>query len=286
MMADIGKLNTLKIAKAVDFGFYLDGGVLGEILLPKRYIPAGAKVGDRIEVFLYFDSDDRLIATTEKPLAMVGDFAFLKVKAVNTVGAFLDWGLPKDLLVPFREQHRPQMREGISYCVFLYLDAASRRIAASAKLNKFFNPPPVPFAVGQEVGLLVYEKTELGYKAIVENSHPGVLYKNEVFREIVLGRHIRGYIHKIREDGKIDLRLDKPGYGKVGYLTEEILKQIAGQGGFLEVTDRSSPEAIAALFGASKKAFKMAVGALYKQRLIIIEKTGLRLSPPADAKQE
>ncbi|MCX6560770.1 MAG: S1-like domain-containing RNA-binding protein [Candidatus Aminicenantes bacterium] len=276
-MADIGKLNTLKIAKAVDFGIYLDGGVLGEILLPKRYIPAGAKVGDRIEVFLYFDSDDRLIATTEKPLAMVGDFAYLKVKAVNAVGAFLDWGLSKDLLVPFREQHRPQMREGHGYCVFLYLDAASRRIAASAKLSKFLNTLPVPFVVGQEVGLLIYEKTELGYKAIVENSHSGVLYKNEVFRDLALGQRIRGYIHKIREDGKIDLRLDKPGYGKVGYLTEAILKQIADHGGFLEVTDRSSPAEIAALFGASKKAFKMAVGALYKQRLITIEANGLRL---------
>lgn len=277
MMADIGKLNTLKIAKAVEFGVYLDGDVLGEILLPKRYIPAGAQVGDRIEVFLYFDSDDRLIATTERPLARVGDFAYLKVAEVNPVGAFLDWGLPKNLLVPYREQGHPPMREGRSYCVFIYLDAASRRIAASAKLAKFFDPGPAPFVAGQEVDLLIYEATDLGWKAVVENSHPGILYRNEVFRELGPGQRVRGYISKIREDGKIDLRLDPPGYGKVAGLVETIIARLEASGGFLPVTDRSSPEEIADLFGASKKAYKMAVGALYKKRLISIEKAGLRL---------
>lgn len=280
MLADIGKFGVLRVVKSVDFGVYLDGGDLGEILLPKRYVPAGVKPGDSLEVFLYFDSDDRLIATTEKPLAKVGEFAYLKAVAVNPVGAFLDWGLPKQLLVPFREQGYPPMREGRSYCVFIYLDAASRRIAASARLNKFLDDRPAPFIVGQEVDLFVYEKTDLGYKAVIENSHSGILYKNEIFRELEIGQHLRGFIHKIREDGKIDLRLEKPGYGKIAGLAEAILDKLEANGGFLEVTDRSTPETIAALFGASKKAFKMAVGALYKKRLIAIEKDGLRLAIP------
>ncbi len=266
-------------------GVYLDGGALGEILLPTRYIPAGAAPGDKIEVFLYFDSDDRLIATTEKPLAKVGEFACLKVKAVNQVGAFLDWGLPKDLLVPFREQGRPPLRVGQRSCVFIYLDAASRRIVASAKLGKFLDSAPPPFVADQEVDLLIIEQTDLGYKAIIENSHAGILYRNEVFRELEIGQRIRGYIHKIREDGKVDLRLDRPGYGKVSALTETILAKLVECGGYIEVGDRSSPETIKALFGSSKKAYKMAAGALYKQRRINIEKDGLRLldlTPRAD----
>jgi predicted RNA-binding protein (virulence factor B family) len=258
-------------------GVYLDGGALGEILLPGRYLPAGAAPGDKIKVFLYFDSDDRLIATTEKSLAKVGEFACLKVKAVNQVGAFLDWGLPKDLLVPFREQGRPPLRAGQCACVFIYLDAASCRIVASAKLGKFLDSAPPPFVADQEVDLLIIERTDLGYKAIIENSHAGILYRNEVFRELEIGQRVRGYIHKIREDGKIDLRLDRPGYGKISGLTDVILAKLAESGGFIAVGDRSSPELIKALFGSSKKAYKMAAGALYKQRRINIEKDGLRL---------
>lgn len=277
MLASIGKHVVLRIVKTVRMGVYLDGGALGEILLPTRYIPAGAAPGDKIEVFLYFDSDDRLIATTEKPLAKVGEFACLKVKAVNQFGAFLDWGLPKDLLVPFREQGPSPLRVGRRVCVFLYLDAASRRIAASAKLVKFLDDAPPPYAPGQEVDLLIIERTDLGFKAIVENAHAGVLYKNEVFRELEIGQRLRGYIHKIREDGKIDLQLERPGYGRVRLLTDVILAKLRESGGYLEVGDRSSPETIRELFGSSKKAFKMAIGALYKQRRLNIEKDGLRL---------
>jgi len=278
-MADIGKFNTLKIVKAVDFGVYLDGGDLGEILLPRRYAPPDAKIGDPIEVFLYFDSDDRLIATTEKPLAQVGDFAFLKVVAVNAVGAFLNWGLMKDLFVPFREQ-RPPMETGQNYVVFIYFDNASRRIVASAKLPKHLSKLPAPFQPGQAVNLLIYEKTDLGYKAIVENSYGGILYKNEVFRDLQPGQRVQGHVRKVREDGKIDLRLDKPGYGNVGDLTEAILSRLKANNGFLEVTDKSSPEVISAMFGTSKNAFKMAVGALYKKRLITIDDFGLTLADP------
>ena len=275
-MADIGKYNTLKIVKFTDFGAYLDGGELGEILLPRRYVPGDRRPGDRVEVFLYLDSEDRLVATTEKPLAIVGEFAHLQAKAVNEVGAFLDWGLPKELLVPFREQRMP-MAEGKRYFVFLYLDGQSRRIVASARLNKFIDPAPPAYAEGQEVDLLIVKRTELGFSAIINNAHWGVLYENEVFQDLQIGQRLKGYVKKVREDQKIDLRLQKSGYQKVDDLTETILKALKDKGGFLDVTDHSAPEKIHALFGASKKSFKMAVGALYKKRLIRIEKDGLRL---------
>jgi len=275
-MAEIGKFNTLRIAKTVDFGVYLNGGDLGEILLPRRYVPAGAKVGDVLEVFLYFDSDDRLIATTEKPLARIGDFAHLEAVAVNAVGAFLNWGLPKDLFVPFSEQ-RPPMKAGKKYVVFIYLDRASRRIVASAKIDKHLSKESAPFKPGQEVDLLIYGKSELGYKAVVENSHGGILYNNEVFRTLQPGDIVKGHIRKVRDDGKIDLRLDKPGFGNVGDLGEKILAALKANDGFLDVTDKSPAELIASLFGTSKNAFKMAVGALYKKRLITIDDFGITL---------
>jgi predicted RNA-binding protein (virulence factor B family) len=275
-MADIGKFNTLRIVKFTDFGAYLDGGELGEILLPRRYVRGDLRAGDRVEVFLYLDSEDRLVATTEKPLALVGEFAYLKVNAVNNIGAFLDWGLSKDLLVPFREQ-RPPMAEGRSYFVFLYLDGASRRIVASARLNKFIDPAPPAYAEGQEVDLLIVKRTELGFSAIINNSHWGVLYENEIFQDLHIGQRVKGYVKKVREDQKIDLRLQQSGYRKVTDLTETILNALRDNGGFLEITDHSAPEKIHALFGTSKKAFKMAVGALYKKRLIALEDKGLRL---------
>jgi len=281
VLASVGKSTALRIVKTVSIGVYLDGGALGEILLPGRYVPPRAKPGDEIPVFLYFDSDDRLIATTETPLAQVGDFAWLKVVEVNPVGAFLDWGLPKHLLVPYREQGSPRLRAGRSYCVFIYLDAASRRIAASARLGRFFDDSPAPYVPGQEVGLLICEPTELGWKAVIDNARPGILYRNEVFREVEPGMRCRGYIHKVREDGKIDLRLDPPGYGKVALLAEAILVVLKENGGFLPVGDRSTPEEIGALFGASKKSFKMALGALYREHRIALEPGGIRIISPA-----
>ena len=275
-MAEIGKFNTLKTVKSVDFGVYLDGGDLGEILLPGRYVPAGAKIGENVGVFLYFDSEDRLIATTETPLARVGDFAFLEVAAVNSVGAFLKWGLPKDLFVPFSEQ-RPPMKTGRKYVVYIYLDNASRRLAASAKIDKHLSKEPPPFKSNQEVDLLIYGRTELGYKAIINNSHGGILYENEVYQELHPGDRITGYIRKVRDDGKIDLRLDKPGYGGVGELAEQILETLRANHGFLGLTDKSPAGEIGRLFGVSKNAFKMAVGALYKKRLITLDAFGITL---------
>ena len=276
-MAEIGKFNNLRIVKLLDFGAYLDGGEHGEILLPKRYAPPQGRIGDRLEVFLYLDSDDRLIATTETPLAKVGDFAFLKVVSVNAVGAFLDWGLSKDLLVPFREQKTP-MEEGRSYFVYVYLDKASRRIVASAKLNKFLDKTPVDFQAGRAVDLLIWTRTKLGYSAIIDNARLGVLYENEVFQDLQPGQRVKGFIKKVRDDQKIDLSLQQPGYQGIPDVSDTILAALRKNGGFLAVSDASMPETIQSLFGISKKTFKKAVGALYKRRLITLEDGGLRLS--------
>ena len=275
-MVEIGKLNTLRVVKEVDFGLYLDGIDRDEILLPLRYIPAGCQVDDDIEVFIYLDSEDRIIATTEKPFAMVGQFAFLEVVAVNSVGAFMDWGLPKDLLVPFSEQ-KVKMEEGKSYTVFLYFDEASQRIVASGKLEKFIDHTPVGFQEGDEVDLLVCNQTDLGYSSIINGTHMGMLYKNEVFQPLSRGQKVKGYIKKLREDNKIDLILYKPGYEKVDDFSDVILEKLKDQGGFIAVTDKSPSEEIYKLFGVSKKTYKKAVGALYKQKLISLEEDGIKL---------
>lgn len=282
-MAEIGKLNELRVVKELDFGIYLDGGDLGEILMPKRYVPEGCKVDDMLEVFIYLDSEDRIIATTEKPYAMVDDFAILKVVAVNSAGAFLDWGLPKDLLVPFSEQ-RPVMKEGESYVVRIYLDLKTSRLAASSKLDKFLQNKPGSFQQGQEVELLLCDRTDLGWKAIVDNMSWGVLYENEIFQEVKKGQKIKGFIKKIRDDGKIDLCLQKPGYEKVDDISEMIITALKAQGGFIPVTDKSSPEIIQKLFGISKKTYKKAIGAIYKKKLITIEKDGIKLINKGDLK--
>jgi len=276
-MVEIGKFNTLRVVKAVDFGVYLDGEALGEILLPRRYVPEGCHPGDRVEVFLYHDSEDRLIATTERPYAGVGELALLKVVAVNPIGAFLDWGLPKDLLAPFGEQQQ-RMKKGRAYLVYVYLEKTSRRIAASSKLDKFLTAQPAHFRKGQAVDLLIAENTDMGYKAVIDRCAWGILYHNEVFQDLRQGQQVRGFIKNIRGDGKIDLTLQKPGYEKVPDLSEKILAAIRAGGGFLDVTDKTSAARIHGLFGISKKTFKKAIGALYKARRISLEKDGIALT--------
>ena len=275
-MLEIGKLNELRVVKEVDFGIYLDGGEYGEILMPKRYVPGDCKPEDVISAFIYRDSEDRIIATTEKPDAMVGDFALLKVVSVSTVGAFLDWGLPKDLLVPYREQSH-KMETNKRYVVYIYLDSDSERIVASTKINRFLDNLPPEFEENQEVDLFIISKTDMGYKAIVNNSHTGVLYENEVFQHIKQGQRLKGYIKKIREDEKIDLCLQKPGWEKLDDLSVKIIEYLKDNDGFIELTDKSEPEKIYQVFEASKKSFKKAIGALYKKRLIKIEEFGIRL---------
>lgn len=279
-MAELGKSDTLKVVKIVDFGVYLDGGLLGEILLPRKYVPENCPIGRPIEVFIYHDSQDRMIATTQKPLAQVGQAALLKVKAATEIGAFLDWGLPRDLFVPFREQ-KQRMDSGKSYIVFVYLDEKSQRVVASSKLDKFIHQQPVSFGEGEMVKLLIYDRTEMGYKAIVNGTHWGMLYENEVFRELRRGQQIDGYIKKIRDDDKIDLCLQRPGYAEIPDFAELIIKQLREHNGFLALTDKSSPEKIYNIFGISKKTYKKALGALYKRKLIEIRPNGIRITDKA-----
>ena len=275
-MLEIGKINTLKIVKEVDFGLYLDGGNFGEILLPQRYVPANARVDEYLDVFIYHDSEDRLIATTETPLAEVDQFAYLKVKQLSKVGAFMNWGLMKDLLVPFREQ-KTEMQSGLSYLVRVYLDKASNRIVASSKLDRFLDNIPADFEEGQAVELIIWDKTDLGYKVIIESTHTGLLYANEIFKPLHPGMRIGGFIKRMRDDEKIDVTLQKQGFVHVDETAQLILEKLKSRGGFIEANDNTSPESIKHMFGISKKVFKKAIGSLYKERLITIEDKGIRL---------
>ena len=275
-MITLGKTYKLEAIKTVDFGFYLDAEDLGEVLLPRKYAPPDLVVGDAIEVFLYLDSEDRPVATTQKPKVQVGEFAYLKVVATTQVGAFLDWGLEKDLLVPFAEQHKP-MEVGRSYLVYVYLDKIHERITASSKIDKFLDDSkPHHFKPQQAVNLIITNSTDLGYKAIVNNSHWGVLYKNEVHQRLSFGQSVKGYIKHIRPDGKIDLSLQGGQETRDQYETI-ILNYLKKQNGFAPVHDKTDPQTITKLFGMSKSAFKKAIGSLYKQRIISIGEDGIRL---------
>ena len=276
-MVEIGKLNKMRVVKQLDFGMYLDGEELGEILLPTRYIPKGLLVEDLVDVFIYLDSEDRLIATTEKPYAMVDDFVLLKVTSVNQFGAFLDWGLPKDLLVPYNQQ-KQKMEEGRWYMVKVYLDKVSKRIAASAKLDSFLDNLPPDYAIGQEVDLIICNETELGYKTIINRQHWGMLFHNDVFQPLKRGLKLKGFIKNIREDEKIDVCIQKPGYDKIDGIASTIFEYLKKNDGYMSVTDKSSPEIIYQLFSVSKKAYKNAIGALYKKGFIVLEEEGTRLA--------
>lgn len=277
-MLNIGNYNTLRIIKILSFGAYLDGGEGKEILLPTRYVPDGAQVGDEVKVFIYHDNEGRLIATTLHPNAVVGEFAFMQVKSVNTMGAFLDWGLMKDLLVPYKEQ-KLTMREGKWYLVYVRLDHVTGRIMASARIEKFLNNIPPKYKFNQEVDLLVADDTEIGYKVIVNNLHWGMVYHNQVFQRLEKGEHLKGYVKEIREDDKLDISLAPLGYQKVDGVAQTILQALQVQNGFLPVHDKSDPEVIYSLFRCSKKAFKQAIGALYRQHRIALEPDGIRLIP-------
>lgn len=270
-MAEIGKINHLNVVKKVDFGVYLDGDQLGEILLPERDVPADCLVGEGVDVFIYLDSEDLLIATTKMPKAMVGECAFLKVVEVNAVGAFLDWGLPKDLLVPYGEQQKP-MEVGQFYVVYLYVDDASERIAGSSRLNKFLVDTSPYFKPQQKVELLISERTDLGYKAVVNQAVIGLLFNSDVIKPVRYGETIQGYIKQIRSDNKLDLCLQLVTREALDDLSEQILAFIQAEGGQTTLTDKSAPEVIAKQFGVSKSSYKKALGKLYQKRLVLIEK--------------
>jgi predicted RNA-binding protein (virulence factor B family) len=273
---ETGKKNRLRVVKTVDFGVYLDGGDGREILLPTRYVPEGCKVDDEVDVFIYHDNESRLIATTLQPLAEVGEFQWMEVKEVSDAGAFLEWGLMKDLLVPFREQ-KVTMQEGRRYLVYVYLDFLTKRIVASARIDKFLDNVPPRYERNQEVSLIVADETEMGYKVIINNLHSGLLYHNEVFRSLSKGEKLKGYIMEVREDEKIDVSMYPLGYQKVDGIARNILQTLKQNRGFLPVHDKSDAAEIHALFACSKKSFKQATGALYRQQLILLEREGIRL---------
>lgn len=272
----IGKTNTLKVIKELDFGIYLDGLNEGEILMPRQYIPEGTVPGDLIDCFIYFDSEDRIIATTLVPYAQVNEFAYLEVVSVNPTGAFLNWGLPKDLLVPFREQ-KADMGQGRKYVVYIYYDELSKRIAATAKIEKYLNIEPHEYIAGEAVTILIYQKTDIGYKAIVNQRHIGVVHTSDIFMNLEIGMEMVGYIKQVKEDGKIDLLLQKPGYVAIDEQAQFLIDKLKMKGGFLALNDKSPSEIIYHQLGMSKKTFKKAVGSLYKNRLITIEETGIKL---------
>lgn len=277
-MALVGRYNSLQVVKHTNFGLYLDGAQDGEILLPNRYIPKDIPSEDEdwLNVFIYLDSDDKLIATTEKPKVQVGEFASLKVVEVNSIGIFLDWGLPKDLLLPYSEEKRP-LKAG-DYCVVhVYLDKHTRRITATTRLDRYLDKVPANYAVGQEVDLLVAEETAMGFKAIINNKHWSLIHKNEVFKFLRSGKQEKGFIKEVRSDGNISLSLQPVGEQLASSLNAKILSKLRENNGVLPVSDKSDPNVISNLFGVSKGNFKKAIGALYKQGQIVIHADRIEL---------
>ncbi|WP_028470837.1 CvfB family protein [Neptunomonas japonica] len=272
-MVDIGRMNTLTVMREADFGVYLDGGEFGGILLPKKEVPQGCKLGDQLEVFIYLDTDDFVVAGINPPIAQVGEFASLKVVEVNRIGAFLDWGMPKDLLLPYGEQQRA-LEVGQRVMVRIYLDN-SDRLAASAKLEKFLDKDPQGLTVGDKVSLFAFRHNDLGFSVIVDNSYGAVLHQKDLFRTVRLGQTLTGYIKRVLAEGKVDVMLDKPGYAKVDELSQRILDNLDNNDGYSPLGDKSQPEDIYQAYGISKKAYKMAIGTLMKKGLISIAKDGI-----------
>ena len=276
-MIKIGNYNILRIARFVDFGAYLADDDNNEVLLPSRYVPDDAAVGDEIEVFVYTDSEDRIVAVTARPYAQVGEFAFLQVAEVNRFGAFLEWGVPKHLFVPFSEQ-RPRMQAGGIYPVYLYLDHITKRVVASAKLEKFLGNVIPEYRPGDKVTALVWQHTPIGYKVIVDNLFQGMIYDNEIFAPLELEQTVTALVKAVRDDGKIHLTLGDKAAARVSDLAEDIIEKLREHGGSIGISDSSSPDEIKAIFHCSKKDFKKAVGKLYKERRILLEDGGIHLS--------
>ena len=276
-MAELGRINRLKIDREVEFGVYLDGENLGEILMPIRYVPAESQVGDEVEVFISLDSEDRLIATTDKPIAMVGEFGYMEIVGESKFGAFADWGLMKDLFIPFREQ-KQRMEQGRSYLIRVYIDKETNRIAGSGRVERFLDNTPPDFAVGEEVDLYIYSESEMGYTAIINNTHTGIIYHSELFKLVKKGQRTKGFIKKIREDDKIDLSLEPIGYkNKIDELSQRVLDVLAKNSGFLALNDKTDPDVIYQKLDMSKKNFKKSIGSLFKAGLITISDNGIKL---------
>ena len=274
-MVKVGEYNTLRVVKEVDFGMYLDGGD-DEILLPKRYVPAGLKPEDEVTVFIYHDNDGRLIATTDKPYAAVGEIALMEVADANPSGAFVKWGIMKDVFVPISNQEK-RMKPGDKRLVRLYIDERTGRVTGTEKIDKFLSNYELTVKEHDPVDLVVYQKTDIGYKVIINSRHMGLLHHNEVFRELEVGEKVKGFVKHIREHNKIDIALGTKGYAKVPDEEQKILTMLKDNNGYLPYNDKSAPEDIYAYFGMSKKTFKMTMGALYKKRLVSFTQTGTKL---------
>ncbi|EGR3862847.1 S1 RNA-binding domain-containing protein [Vibrio cholerae] len=277
-MINIGQINSLEVVKFAEFGVFLDAGEYGTTLLPKRFVPEGTEIGQFIDVFLYFDSENQLAATTETPIAQVGEWGLMKIEGVNSTGAFANWGIKnKDLLIPYSEQ-RARFTAGQTVLVYVYTDKASGRIVGTTKFNKWLDKTPAKYTPNQQVDLLIAERSELGFKAIVNGTHWGMIFSSDVFGKLFIGKKLKGYIKSVREDGKIDLSLQKVGVEKIDELSTKILETLEKKGGFLPLSDKSTPEAIFATFRTSKGTFKKTIGGLYKQGKIVIENDGIRLA--------
>lgn len=275
-MAQVGRFNKLEVIKEVDFGVYLDGGELDSILLPQRYVPEDCEVGDWIDVFLYFDSEDLLIATTEKPRVEVGRCEMLKVIDINNTGAFMDWGLPKDLLVPYSEQLKP-MEVGYSYVVYAFHDQDSDRIAASTRLQDYLAEESVWVKPRQAVDLLIAGRTDLGYKAVINDQYLGLIFRDDAFRPLKVGERLPGFIKSIRSDGKIDLVISQGTLQGDHDLGEQIIERLRASGGVSTLTDKSQPDEIYRAFKVSKKKYKQALGSLYKSKRILLSAEKIQL---------
>lgn len=273
----LGDYNRLEVVRAVPFGMYLDGGVEGEVLLPSRYVPEGCKPGDVLNVFIYLDQDEKPVATTEKPLAKVGDFACLEVAWTNQYGAFLRWGPMKDLFCPFREQ-KIRMIKGARYIVYVTVDEETYRLMATAKVEKWLSQEPPRYSHGDEVSLLVWQKTDLGFKVIIDNRYSGLVYEDQIFRPLRTGDRLKGYIDHVRQDGKIDVTIQPTGRRQTEEFSEALLRYLQDNGGRCELGDKSPAELIADRFNVSKKTFKKAVGDLYRRRLITVNDQGIALT--------
>jgi uncharacterized protein len=274
----VGKYHTLRVAKIVDFGVYLDTGE-DELLVPRRYVPEGTEPDDELRVFVYRDSEDRLIATTQQPYTTVNSFAYLRVKETSRHGVFMDWGLDKDLFVPFAEQNK-KMVAGQSYLVWVYVDPETDRLVASSRLDKFLTTDVSDLSEELEVDLIVWEFTELGAKVIVDQLYNGMIFRNDIFSPLQIGDRLTGYIQTVRPDGKLDIRLRKKGYAEVRDAKQQLLEKLIASQYFLPLTDNSSPEEIYEQLHMSKKVFKKALGGLLKDRLIILEEKGIRYIAP------
>ncbi len=272
-MMTVGTFNTLTISRRTNIGLYLTDGTQ-DVLLPKKYLPQYFEIGDEIEVFIYLDHEERLVATTIEPYIFLNEFALLKVNYINDFGAFMDWGLEKDLFVPFREQARP-MSVGKYYMVYMYLDEKTNRLVGSSKLNQFLNNSEIAVEVGEEVDLIVSHITEAGINVIINEKYKGLMYQNETFEDFRTGDRIIGYIKNIRPDGKIDVSRTKIGFDKISDTASKILFELEANNGFLGLSDKSHPDEIKTVLGMSKKTFKQTVGVLYKERKILIKDNGI-----------